>query len=245
MENILEVTELKKYFRNRRTFLNQGRRTVKAVDGISFSVERGTTFGLVGESGSGKSTVARLIMGILKPDSGKVSLKGESDIVFQDPDSSLNPRMKVSEFLAESLLARKVRKKERARRIEESLNAVRLQAKSCLDKYPHQFSGGERQRISIARALIRRPDIVVLDEPVSSLDVSIQAEILNLLKDLQDELGITYVFISHDLRVIEFMSDVVGVMKDGRIAEKATCEDIYSDPKSEYTRSLLDAIPGM
>ncbi|MFH1552208.1 MAG: ATP-binding cassette domain-containing protein [Candidatus Omnitrophota bacterium] len=242
MDLIIELVDVKKYFW-KRAFLNPAQEPVKAVDGVSFAVERGKTFGLVGESGCGKSTVAKLIVGILKPDSGRLFVKGDMDIVFQDPFSSLNPRMTVSDLVGESLLVRGAQKKDIKRRVTEVLGMVRLDEPDCADKYPHQFSGGERQRIAIARALIRRPEILVLDEPVSSLDVSIQASILNLLKDLQKELTLTYIFISHDLRVVEFMSDCVGVMKEGRLVEIASRDQIYSSPKDEYTRHLLASIP--
>lgn len=243
MSIVIQVTDLKKYFYKREGFFDAHPAVVKAVDGVSFSVEKGRTFGLVGESGCGKSTLARMIAGIIAPDSGSVSLKGEKDIVFQDPYSSLNPRMTVEDIVGESLLIRKVPKAELKAEVKKCLELVRLSPEAAIVKYPHQFSGGERQRIAIARALIRRPELVILDEPVSSLDVSIQAGILNLLKDLQEELSLTYVFISHDLRVVEFMSDTVAVMKDGVFVEVAGREEIYASPKAPYTRALLDAIP--
>ncbi|MFQ5953098.1 MAG: ATP-binding cassette domain-containing protein [Candidatus Omnitrophota bacterium] len=240
---MIEVTKLRKYFRKRKDFFRISSEPVKAVDDISFSVPKGRTFGLVGESGCGKTTVAKLIVGILWPDSGLVKIEGDSDIVFQDPFSSLNPRMKVSEIIGESLLVRGAAREEIARRVAETLDLVRLESSTSMDKYPHQFSGGERQRIAIARAIVRRPEVLVLDEPVSSLDVSTQASILNLLKDLQEKLGLTYIFISHDLRVVEFMADTVGVMKDGRLVEISTREDIYASPRNDYTRLLLESIP--
>ena len=243
MELMIEAVQVKKYFRRRSILPGLGPEEVKAVDRVSFTVEKGKTFGLVGESGCGKTTLARLIAGILRPDSGTIVTKGEKDIVFQDPFSSLNPRMTVGEIVAESLLVRGWKRKVAGKEVTKTLGMVRLHEPGCERKYPHQFSGGERQRIAIARALIRRPEILILDEPVSSLDVSIQAGILNLLKDLQDELGLTYVFISHDLRVVEFMSDVVGVMTGGVIVEIASREEIYSSPKNEYTRRLLESIP--
>lgn len=240
--NMIEFKNVKKYFSNRTVF---GRKpeAVKAVDGVSFTVEKGTTFGLVGESGCGKSTIAKLIVGILRPDSGDISTGGGTDIVFQDPYSSLNPRMTVRDIVGESLLVRGVDKKVIAEEVSKVLSMVRLDESSVLSRYPHQFSGGERQRIAIARSLIRHPEILVLDEPVSSLDVSIQAGILNLLKDLQDELDLTYVFISHDLRVVEFMSDIVAVMRYGTLVEVASGDEIYYSPKADYTRHLLDSIP--
>ena len=240
---MVEVKDLKKYFRKRKDVFHLHPEEVKAVDGVSFTVTKGKTFGLVGESGCGKTTVAKLLVGILRPDEGSINVSGDSDIVFQDPFSSLNPRMKVSEIVGESLLVRGIEKKEIARRVSETLDLVRLRSSASINKYPHQFSGGERQRIAIARAMVRHPEVLVLDEPVSSLDVSTRAGILNLLKDLQDELSLTYVFISHDLRVVEFMSDTVGVMKEGRLVEIASREAIYSSPENAYTRLLLESIP--
>ncbi|MCK4851492.1 MAG: ABC transporter ATP-binding protein [Candidatus Omnitrophica bacterium] len=240
---MLRVIELKKYFRARGPLFRSGREPVRAVDGVSFSIEKGRTFGLVGESGSGKSTVAKLIVNILRPDSGRIIVNGDCDIVFQDPFSSLNPRMRIRDIVGESLRIRGISRRETEKRVKETLALVRLERTGCIDKYPHQFSGGERQRIAIARAIIRHPGMIVLDEPVSSLDVSIQAGILNLLKDLQQGLGLTYVFISHDLRVVEFMADTVGVMKDGKLVEIASSREIYTAPRAEYTRHLLNSIP--
>jgi len=240
---MVEVKDLRKYFIKRKAFFGTKAEPVKAVDGVSFSVEKGKTFGLVGESGCGKSTVAKLLVGILEPDSGSIVIDGDKDIVFQDPFSSLNPRMTVRSIVTEALRIRGASKEEMDRRLDQTLSLVRLNEPGTPDKYPHQFSGGERQRIAIARAIIRRPKVLVLDEPVSSLDVSIQASILNLLKDLQQELGMTYIFISHDLRIVEFMSDTVGVMTEGRFVEVADRVKIYSAPQNEYTRRLLEAIP--
>ncbi len=243
MNSIVEVIDLRKYFTKRKTFFGKASGIVKAVDGVSFDVRKGGTFGLVGESGCGKTTIARLIVGIHRPDSGRIDIYGTSDIVFQDPYSSLNPRMTVREIVSEPLLVKGAGRKDIKERVKEVLAMVRLGAEACLDRYPHQFSGGERQRIAIARALVGKPDMLVLDEPVSSLDVSIQAGILNLLKDLQDELGLTYIFISHDLRVVEFMSDTVGVMKEGRLVEVSSKEELYAAPKDAYTRQLMGSIP--
>ena len=242
METIVEVKNVKKYFRKKGAmFVRDG--TVRAVDDVTFTACKGETFGLVGESGCGKTTLAKLMVGILVPDSGEILAYGNKDIVFQDPFSSLNPRMTVREIVGESLVIQGVSKSELDIKVKKTLGMVRLDAALSQNKYPHQFSGGERQRIAIARALIGRPEILVLDEPVSSLDVSIQAGILNLLKDLQRDLGLTYIFISHDLRVVEYMSDTVGVMKDGKLVEIAPKKDIYTSPGNAYTRKLLEAIP--
>ncbi|MFH1877423.1 MAG: ATP-binding cassette domain-containing protein [Candidatus Omnitrophota bacterium] len=243
MEIMIEAVDVKKYFSSGKGIFPFAKDNVKAVDGVSFSVRKGSTFGLVGESGCGKSTIAKLTCGILRPDSGKIIARGEKDIVFQDPYSSLNPRMTVRQITGESLLVRGINKTDREKMVRHILERVRLKSPGCEDKYPHQFSGGERQRIAIARALVRNPAILVLDEPVSSLDVSIQAEILNLLKDLQEDFRLTYLFISHDLRVIEFMSDLVGVMRNGKLVEISSREDIYKNPGNEYTRHLLGSIP--
>jgi len=240
---MITVHNLKKYFQKRKFFLKTKDEPVRAVDGVSFKIEKGKTFGLVGESGSGKSTIAKLLTGIISKDSGEIYLKGDIDIVFQDPFSSLNPRMTVRKIVGESLYIRKVEKKTLDKKIKDTLKLVQLEPFYCLNRYPHEFSGGERQRIAIARSLIRHPEILVLDEPVSSLDVSIQAGILNLLKDLQQEYNLTYLFISHDLRVVEFMSDFVGVMHSGKLVEVASSINIYNSPKSDYTKKLLEAIP--
>ncbi len=240
---MIQIIGLRKYFHTKNVLFGKTGNIIKAVDDVSFSVPRGTTFGLVGESGSGKTTIARLIVGILKADEGDVSLGGAADIVFQDPFSSLNPRMRVGDIVGESLRVKGVPSREIKERVQVALKEVSLKNPESAMCYPHQFSGGERQRIAIARAIICRPAIIILDEPVSSLDVSIQASILNLLKDIQQKLNLTYLFISHDLRVVEFMSDTVGVMKKGRLVEVASRNEIYLAPKSAYTRHLLDSIP--
>jgi len=245
MNMMIEVKNLKKYFRKKGTFFRTKREPVKAVDDVSFTVQKGKTFGLVGESECGKSTLAKILVGILTPDSGSVSIQGDKDIVFQDPYNSLNPRMTAREIVGESLFVRKTGKEEIEKRCRKIFEMVKLDYSVCKDKYSYQFSGGERQRIAIARALIRNPDVLVLDEPVSSLDVSIQAGILNLLKDLQESLDITYVFISHDLRIVEFMADTVGVMLKGRFVEIASKDEIYSSPKDPYTKTLIAAIPNI
>lgn len=239
---IIELRKVKKYFWRRRV-VHHEEDAVKAVDDVSFSCTEGETFGLVGESGSGKSTVAKLIVGIFSPDEGDVIVRGERDIVFQDPYSSLNPRMTVRQIVAEALYIRGDKKPSMDEKVKRALSMVKLDYSGSINKFPHQFSGGERQRIAIARALVVEPSVLILDEPVSSLDVSIQAGVLNLLKDLQKELKLTYLFISHDLRVVEFMSNNVGVMKDGRLVEVASREEVYSSPKDPYTKHLLESIP--
>ncbi len=240
---MIELKNVKKYFHPRRGIFSSDGDSVKAVDGVSFTVPRGKTFGLVGESGCGKSTIAKLIVGILEPDSGEIKCQGNTDIVFQDPFSSLNPRMTIGDIVGEPLFISGQKRNEIKAGVKRMLSVVKLRSAECIDKYPHQFSGGERQRIAIARSLVRKPHILVLDEPVSSLDVSIQAGILNLLKDIQEEMYLTYVFITHDLRVAEFMSDAMGVMKEGTLVEVASPREIYSSPKDGYTRQLLDSIP--
>ncbi len=239
---MLRVHEVKKYFYKKNVF-GEKKNIVKAVDNVSFNIDKGTTFGLVGESGSGKTTLAKLILGILIPDEGVIEIDGGKDVVFQVPFCSLNPRMTIEQIVQEPLVIRKKNSLFIKDEVKDVLNLVKLEYKQVRDKYPHQFSGGERQRIAIARALIHCPDLIVLDEPVSSLDVSIQADILNLLKDLQERKGLTYLFISHDLRVIEFMSDVVGVMRDGKLVEIEPKEEIYKNPKNQYTKHLLNVTP--
>lgn len=239
---IIELRNVKKYFWKRR-MVHHEEDAVKAVDDVSLSCAEGETFGLVGESGSGKSTVAKIIAGILEADEGDVIVRGESDIVFQDPHSSLNPRMTVKQIVGEALYVRGEKKDVLEEKVKRSLSMVKLNWEDSKNKFPHQFSGGERQRIAVARSLVREPSVLILDEPVSSLDVSIQAGVLNLLKDLQKELKLTYLFISHDLRVVEFMSDNVGVMKEGRLVEVSSREELYSSPKDPYTKHLLESIP--
>ena len=229
-----------------------------AVHNVTLQVNRGETLGLVGESGCGKSTLARMAVRLLPPTRGDVLLEGQSifsgdkaflarlpsriQMVFQDPFSSLNPRMSIGASVGEALLAMKVPKKERRERVAAILDKVGL-APETLDRYPHEFSGGQRQRIAIARALVTRPDFLVLDEPTSSLDASVQAQVLALLKDLQDEFSLTCLFISHDLAVISHMSDCVAVMKSGEIVEENTAVKLFAEPAHPYTRRLLAAMP--
>lgn len=239
--NIVELRDVRKYFSVRRGYLKKEAGVVKAVDGVSLAIEKGSTYGLVGESGSGKTTLGKIITGILKPDSGSLErLTKNIQIIFQDPYHSLDPRMRVGDIIAEGLVIKDARSKVRSA-VEEAIDLVRL-PKSSIKKYPHQFSGGERQRIAIARAVITKPEFIVCDEPVSSLDVTIQLDILKLLKDIQKKLSITYLFISHDLRVVRFMSDRVAVMRNGAIVEEGFARDIYSKPSHPYTKKLISSI---
>ncbi len=256
---ILRVENLKKYFPVYRGFLQKRVGWVKAVDGVDFEIEEGKTLGLVGESGCGKSTVARLILKLLEPDEGKIIYKrqdilrfSESDmkpirkemqIVFQDPFGSLNPRMTVGQAIEEGLRVLGIPKGgERKQRLGKLLEMVGMSPDSA-DRYPHEFSGGQRQRIGIARALSVEPSVIICDEPISALDVSIQAQIINLLKDLQDRLGLSYLFISHDLNVVGYLSHTVCVMYKGQIMETAPGDELFENPRHPYTLSLLSAIP--
>ena len=256
---ILKVGGIKKYFPVHRGFFQGVIGWIKAVDGVDFEIYQGETLGLVGESGCGKSTIGRVILKLLEPDEGKIiyqdkdisslsqdemkPLRKEMQIIFQDPFGSLNPRMTVGQSIGEGLrtLAKK-RHHERKRRIKELLEMVGI-ASSGTDRYPHEFSGGQRQRIGIARALSVEPSLIICDEPVSALDVSIQSQIINLLKELQNTLGLSYLFISHDLNVVGYISDMVAVMYLGHIMEYAPVEEIYDNPLHPYTLALLSAIP--
>jgi len=259
-ENVLKVTGLNKTFAAGGMFRSIGK-DKKAVNDVSFHLDEGETLAIVGESGSGKSTTARLAMRLLQPDSGSISW-GEDDVsgmggkalrtrrnhiqmVFQDPFASLNPRMKIWQTVAEGLRVHQpqLNNNQRRDKVAETLNLCGLDAASILDRYPHQFSGGQRQRIGIARALIVEPRVLVLDEPVSALDVSVQAQILNLLKELQAAKGLAYLFISHDLSVVHHISDRVAVMFAGRIVEQGTTANVFEQPQHPYTRALLDARP--
>lgn len=252
-EKLIEVVDLKKYFKTRQGDLH-------AVDGINFSINRGETLGIVGESGCGKSTLGRLVMRLHEATSGSVyyngtditKLKGsklkelrkEMQIIFQDPYSSLNPRMTVSNLIAEPLNLNKVykTKQETEARVKELMETVGL-APRLINAYPHELDGGRRQRIGIARALALNPKVIVCDEPVSALDVSIQAQILNLLMDLQDEYGLTYLFITHDLSVVKHISNRIAVMYLGQCIELASSKEIFANPIHPYTKALLSAIP--
>ncbi|HEU4543114.1 MAG TPA: dipeptide ABC transporter ATP-binding protein [Jiangellaceae bacterium] len=260
-EVVLEVDDLVKHFP-----LTQGivfkRRIgeVKAVDGVSFKLRKGETLGIVGESGCGKSTLAKLLMRLEEPTSGKATFKGQNifdlrgkalrtmrrniQIVFQDPYASLNPRMTVGDIIGEpfDIHPEVAPRGDRRRRVQELLDVVGLSPEH-INRYPHQFSGGQRQRIGIARGLALKPEIIICDEPVSALDVSVQAQVMNLLESLQNEFGLSYVFIAHDLSVVRYIADRVGVMYLGKIAELGTDEQIYEHPTHPYTQALLSAVP--
>jgi oligopeptide/dipeptide ABC transporter ATP-binding protein len=258
-EILLELRNLRTYYPVRGGAL--GRTDwVKAVDDVSFTIRRGETFGLVGESGCGKTTLARSILRLEKPQSGEILFEGDDVLklppgrlkqvrrnmqaIFQDPHGSLDPRMTVRQLIAEGLVVQgTLTRRERDARVAELVDVVGLR-REHLDRYPHEFSGGQRQRIGIARALALRPKFVLCDEPVSALDLSVQSQVLNLLADLQREFGLTYLFIAHDLSVVEYISDRVGVMYLGRLVELASAEDLYDDPRMPYTQALLSAIPG-
>ncbi|MEE2905068.1 MAG: dipeptide ABC transporter ATP-binding protein [Gemmatimonadota bacterium] len=255
---LLEVRSLKQHFPVRRGAFGKVVGHVRAVDGISFDLWRGETLGLVGESGCGKSTTARTVLRLLEATAGVVRFDGEdvgamdderlrafrrrAQFVFQDPFGSLNPRLSVGAMLEEVLHVHGLAKTNRRGRAVELLELVGLRSEH-VDRYPHEFSGGQRQRLGIARALSVEPDFLVLDEPVSALDVSVQAQVVNLLDDLQQELGLTYLFIAHDLALVEHVSDRVAVMYLGRIVEIADANHIYSEPRHPYTRALLSAVP--
>ncbi|MDK2823657.1 MAG: peptide/nickel transport system ATP-binding protein [Clostridia bacterium] len=259
-ETILKVKDLKKYFPVKKGIIfNKRVGTIKAVDGISFNVLKGETFGLVGESGCGKSTTGRLILQLLKPTGGKIifqdrdltslnfekmrKIRQEVQMIFQDPYASLNPRRTVGEIIAEPLVIHQIgTPEERRKKVLELLEVVGLN-KSFVSRYPHEFSGGQRQRIGIARALAVKPKLIVCDEPVSALDVSIQAQIINLLEELQEKFDFTYIFISHDLSVVKHISDRIAVMYLGRIVELATYSQLFENPLHPYTQALLASIP--
>ncbi len=256
--SVLEVHDLVKEFPIRGGLLQREVATVSAVAGVSFSVDRGKTLGLVGESGCGKSTTGRVLLGLIPATSGSVQFEGDevvgksgralramrakAQIVFQDPYASLNPRMTVRAIIEEPMRIHGVEKAERDHRFSTLLDRCHLKPEFA-NRYPHEFSGGQRQRIGIARALALEPDLIVLDEPVSALDVSIQAGVVNLLEDLQDELGLAYVFIAHDLSVVRHLCDDVAVMYLGKIVEMGDRTTVYETPMHPYTQALLSAVP--
>lgn len=257
---LLSVQDLKVHFPFRRgSLLRSQKGVIRAVDGISFDIRRGETLGLVGESGCGKSTTARAIINLVHPTSGRVSIDGVNianmsdsamlpyrrriQMVFQDPFASLNPRMTVGDIIGEPLIVHSLaRGRDRKLEVLRLMELVGLNPR-FLNRYPHEFSGGQRQRIGIARALAVQPDLILCDEPVSALDVSIQAQIINLLMDLQQKLGLSYLFIAHDLAVVRHIATRVGVMYLGRMVELASAEDLYTAPKHPYTEALLSAVP--
>jgi len=257
---LLEVRNLHTWFPVRTGLFRRHTDNVKAVDDVSFTVEAGTTVGLVGESGSGKTTIGRTVLKLTPATTGHITFDGkailpmseaqfrplrrEMQMIFQDPFGSLNPRHTVFGIVGEALEIhfRELTRSDRQARVAELLAQVGLKPE-MMHRYPHEFSGGQRQRIGIARALAVKPKFIVCDEPVSALDVSVQAQIVNLLQDLQAELGLTYLFIAHDLAVVEHVSDHVLVMYRGKIVESASAEQIYKDPQHEYTRKLLAAVP--
>lgn len=259
MDELLRVTNLKKYFPVTKGILKKEVASVKAVDGVNFVIHKGETFGLVGESGCGKTTVGKLILRLLEATDGEIIFDGtdlrklnkremremrkEIQIVFQDPYGSLNPRMTVHEIIAEPIRKHKLASGEAVtKRVIDLLNRVGLSERE-MRKYPHEFSGGQRQRICIARALAVNPRLIVCDEPVSALDVSVQSQILNLLKDLQRDLGVAYLFVAHGMPVVRHMSDRVGVMYLGQLVEVAECEELFSNQLHPYSKALISAIP--
>ncbi len=259
-EVLLEVRDLEKHYPVRKGAFSKAAGLVKAVDGISFDIQRGETVGLVGESGSGKTTVARCILRLIDPTAGSVRFEGievlqgkpgeirklrrKMQMIFQDPFGSLNPRMTAGAIIGEGLKVHGIggSRSQRLKKIKETMARVGLDP-GLMNRYPHEFSGGQRQRIGIARALVLEPSFILCDEPVSSLDVSIQSQILNLLMDLKDQYNLTYLFIAHDLAVVEYLSDRVLVMYLGRIVESARAEELYRNPLHPYTQALLAAIP--
>lgn len=263
-DSLISVQSLSRVFDVSKPWLNrvlsgQKKQTLKAVDSVDFTIERGTTYALVGESGSGKSTIAKMLVGLLKPTSGRVHIDGvdltnasAADItstrkriqmIFQDPYASLNPRWRVRDIVGEPIDAfLNVSSAERTRKIDELLEKVGLSSKDGA-KFPHEFSGGQRQRIGIARALASDPEFIVCDEPTSALDVSVQAQVLNLMRDLQRDLGLTYLFITHDLAVVRYMADHVGVLYLGRLIESAPRQALFDSPAHPYTQMLINAAP--
>lgn len=259
MENLIEVRNLTKIYTSENSFSKEQHHSTLALNNVSINIKKGEILGLVGESGSGKSTIGNCILRLLQPTRGEILFKNEnimtfdkkklmnfrrsSQIIFQNPYSSLNPKMKIKEILQEPLIVHKIEdKKWQENRILEVIEMTGLN-KDDLNRFPHEFSGGQRQRIAIARALVLNPEFIVADEPVSALDVSIQAQILNLLKELKEKLDLTYLFISHDLNVVRYLCDRVIILYKGEIVESGTTEEIFNNPKCDYTKTLLKAIP--
>lgn len=256
-KNILDVQNLKMYFSSGR---GRNKMVVKAVDDISFQIKEGETFGLVGESGCGKTTAAKSIIRLYNPTDGKIIFKdkvisGKLDkdrrehltnnmqMIFQDPMASLNPRMTIEEIISEGLIVQGLKdRSERLNKVYEALNIVGL-ARDHISRYPHEFSGGQRQRVGVARAIVTNPALIIADEPVSALDVSIQAQVINLFNNLIEEFNITFMFIAHDLSVVKYFSDRIGVMYYGKLVEIAEAQDLYKNPIHPYTQSLLSSIP--
>ena len=256
---LIEVKNLKKHFPVKKSLFGKHDKVVKAVDNVSFTINKGETLGLVGESGCGKSTTGRTLIKLYEPTAGEIWYKGKNitnlsskeikpyrkdmQMIFQDPYASLNTRMTVGDIIGESIDIHNIaRGNERKEIIHELLNKVGLNPDHAV-RYPHEFSGGQRQRIGIARALAVNPEFIICDEPISALDVSIQAQVVNMLEDLQKELGLTYLFIAHDLSMVRYISDHVGVMYLGKLVEKAESEEVYKNPAHPYTQALLSAIP--
>jgi ABC-type oligopeptide transport system ATPase subunit len=256
---LLEVHQLKVHFASRNGIFGRRSAPIKAVDGVSFAIEEGQTYGLVGESGSGKTTTGRAIIGLNAITSGDVLFQGQSlmqsgggnkqdfrrhiQMIFQDPYSSLNPKKRVLDIVSEPLRNfERMSAQEEKRAVQDLMEKVGLSSDSIY-KYPHEFSGGQRQRIGIARAIALKPKLIIADEPVSALDLSVQAQVLNFMRDIQKELGLAYLLISHDLGIIRHMCDHIGIMYKGRYVEQGTTEDIFGDPRHIYTKRLMSAIP--
>lgn len=256
---LLQVRGLKKYFEIGNSFFKKNRQYLTAVDDVTFNIKKGETFGLVGESGCGKSTLGRTIIKLYQPTGGNIIFDGDDisnipekemmkyrkriQMIFQDPYASLNTRMTVSEIIGEGIVTHNLLKgKEKQERIHELLNTVGLKREHA-SRYPHEFSGGQRQRIGIARALAVEPDLIICDEPISALDVSIQAQVVNMLEDLQNKMGLTYLFIAHDLSMVKHISDRIGVMYLGKLMETCESNELYKKPLHPYTQALLSSIP--